>query len=110
MWDSRQSPTHITLLSDTESHKEGRIDIDILARTVNQAMNDNGHEVFCTSERARIVRRQEFAVNVIAKDVEMTTEYTLQDDNHVSAISRMAIYLMTTSTRKVDWRQSHCIL
>jgi hypothetical protein len=97
MWDSRQSPTHITLLYDTESRKEGRIDIDILARTVNQATNDNGHEVFCTSERARIVRRHEFADNVIARDVEMTMEYTLQDDNHVSAISRIAIYCWTTT-------------
>jgi DNA-binding protein len=97
MWDSRQNPRHITLLYETESHKEGRIDIDILAQThVNQAptcsMNDNAHKVFCTSERARIVR-QEFAGNVIVEDMEMTTEYTLQDDNHVSAISRIAIFL-----------------
>ena len=100
-WDPRQDPTRMTLLYDGERPEIGerRTEIYSMARNVDQTVNDDGHEVYCTSERGRIVTTQSPG-NVVVSDMEVTTEYTLLNENTISAISRLAVYNLTPNPPK----------
>jgi hypothetical protein len=111
-WDPRKDPTRLTLYygagplsSDLRPLGERRAEIYITARDSEESLNESGNQVYCASERNRIVML--LPGNVIVSDTETTTEYTLLDENTVLAVCRIAVYLTPNpnSREGVLWQQ-----
>lgn len=108
-WDPRKDSTRITLYygvgpltADMRPLGERRTEIYITAR--DSESNDD-QTVYCTSERSRIVQLSQG--NVVVSDTESTTEYTFVDDNLITVVSRIAVYLTPNpnSREGVLWQQ-----
>ena len=112
-WDYRKDPTQLTLrfqagavAEDMRPLGQRRAEVYITARSSEEAVdNENGRPIFCAAERTRAVTLA--PGNVIVNDSEVITEYTKVDDDHVTAISRIAAYLTPNpnSREGVLWEQ-----
>lgn len=109
-WDPRKDPTRLTLYfgagplaDDMRPLGERRTEIYITARDSEYSKDDD--RVYCACEKNRIVQLS--PGNAIVGDTETTTEYTLLDDNTITAVSRMAVYLTPNpnSREGLLWQQ-----
>jgi hypothetical protein len=110
-WDYRKDPTRLTLqmesvADDMRPLGKRRSEIYLTARQSEEGLDEStGKAVYCSSERSRTVTVGPGTVS--ANDQEVTSEYHQVDDNHVMAVSRIAVYLTPNpnSREGVLWQQ-----
>ncbi|CAB9517056.1 expressed unknown protein [Seminavis robusta] len=98
-WDYRKDPNQFTLLfgagalaEDMRPLGQRRAEVYLTARASEEGFDsDTGEPTFCAAERSRTVTLAPGAV--IVSDVESVTEFRKIDDNHITAVSRIAVYL-----------------
>lgn len=110
-WDYRQNPTKLTLdfgagpvADDMRPLGQRRAELFLNAR-ISEALESN---VYACSERSRSVLLTQGAV--VVSDSETISEFTKQSDDHVTAVSRIAVYLKPNpnSREGVLWQQVGC--
>lgn len=110
-WDYRKDPTRLTLQMETMAEDmrplgKRKSEIYLTARQTEEGLDDvTSQAIYCSSERSRTVSVGPGSVT--AGDQEVTTEYRQVDDNHVTAVSRIAVYLTPNpnSREGVLWQQ-----
>jgi hypothetical protein len=112
-WDYRKDPTRLTLqMESVTSHVDGRsmeprkVEVYLTARQIEENFDpETGKPIYATSERSRTVTVGPGSVS--ANDQEVITEYRQIDDDHVKAVSRIAVYLTPNpnSREGVLWQQ-----
>ena len=112
-WDYSKDPTKLTLnfgaglvAEDMRPLGQRRAEVYLTARTSEEGLdNESGSLTYCTAERSRTVTLA--PGNVIVSDVEHITEFRKVDDDTVTAVSRIAVYLTPNpnSREGVLWQQ-----
>jgi hypothetical protein len=110
-WDYSKDPTRLTIrmesiAEDMRPLGQRRSEVYLTARLSEEGFDqDTGRAVFCASEQSRTVTVGPGSVS--ANDQEVITEFHRIDDNHVSAVSRIAVYLTPNpnSREGVLWQQ-----
>ena len=112
-WDYRKDPTKLTLRygagalsDDMRPLGQRRGEVFFTARASEDGFDDSsGSNTYCTAERCRAVTLA--PGNVIVSDSETITEFRQVDDEHVTAVSRIAVYLTPNpnSREGILWQQ-----
>ncbi|KAL3910305.1 MAG: hypothetical protein SGARI_002192, partial [Bacillariaceae sp.] len=112
-WDYRKDPTRLTLqMESMTSQVDGKplgprkAEVYLTSRQTEEGFDaDTGKPIYATSERSRTVTVGPGSVS--ANDQEVITEYRQIDDNHLTAVSRIAVYLTPNpnSREGVLWQQ-----
>jgi hypothetical protein len=109
-WDYRKDPTKVVLTfgagplsDDMRPLGQRRTEVFLTARQTDTAVDDSNY--FATAERSRSVMLA--PGNIIVSDTETTTEFRRLTDDHVTAVSRIAVYLSPNpnSREGVMWQQ-----
>jgi len=109
-WDYRKDPTKVVLTfgagplaDDMRPLGQRRTEVFLTARQTDIAVDDSNY--FATAERSRSVMLA--PGNIIVSDTETTTEFRRLTDDHVTAVSRIAVYLSPNpnSREGVMWQQ-----
>jgi len=113
VWDYRKDPTGLTLrygagalTDDMRPLGQRRGEVYFTARASEEGFDDiTGTTTYCTSERLRAVTLA--PGNVVVSDSETITEFRKIDDDHVNAVSRIAVYLTPNpnSREGILWQQ-----
>jgi len=113
VWDYRSNPTKLTLnfgagimTDDMRPLGPRRTEIFINARQSESISGDDGNpSSYCAAERSRSVTLAPGAT--IVSDTETITEFTKVADNHVTAVSRIAVYLTPNPNNRegILWEQ-----
>lgn len=112
-WDYGKDPTKLTLrfgagavADDMRPLGQRRGEVFITGRSTEEGFDSNsGEPTFCAAERIRAVTLA--PGNVIVSDSEVVTEFRKLNDDHVTAVSRIAVYLTPNpnSREGVLWQQ-----
>lgn len=112
-WDYSKDPTKLTLnfgagllSEDMRPLGQRRGEVFLTARTSEDGFDSgSGTPTFCAAERSRLVTLA--PGNVIVSDSETTTEFRKVSDDHITAVSRIAVYLTPNpnSREGVLWQQ-----
>ncbi|GAX16524.1 hypothetical protein FisN_7Lh247 [Fistulifera solaris] len=107
VWDYRNDPTKVllalsSLSADMRPLGPRRAEIFLQARQVESL----GGDVFCSAEKSRAVTIA--GRDVVVSETETITEFRKVDRDHVSAISRIAVYLTPNpnSREGILWQQT----
>lgn len=112
-WDYRKDPAKLTLryfsgamADDLRPLGQRRGEVFFTARASEEGVDESSGELtFAAAERSRSVTLA--PGNVIVSDSETITEFRKLDDDHVTAISRVAVYLTPNpnSREGILWQQ-----